>query len=161
MVVILMGPTGCGKTTVGRLLAHRLGWPFLDGDDFHPEANRAKMRRGCPLDDADRRPWLLILKEKIDAWLAAGQSGVLACSALKQAYRDILGVDQRAVRTVLLIGRRALLQQRLVTRRGHFMDPNLLESQLATLEPPPDGLTVDITPEPAVIVAEIVTAIDQ
>ena len=128
MVLILMGPAGCGKTTVGRLLARRLGWPFLDGDDFHPAANVAKMHSGIPLDDSDRHPWLLALQKEIERRNKAGQSAILACSALKQTYRELLGVDQQTVKTVYLRGSFELLQERLGDRRDHFMPPELLRS---------------------------------
>lgn len=159
MVLILMGPAGCGKTTIGRLLARRLGWPFLDGDDFHPPANVAKMHSGMPLDDADRRPWLAALRREIQARLHAGQSAVLACSALKEAYRDLLGVDQQTVKTVYLKGTFDLLQRRLTGRRGHFMPPELLRSQIDTLEIPASGLTVDIDADPEAVVERITAAL--
>lgn len=151
-----MGPTGCGKTTVGRLLAERLGWPFIDADDFHPPANVDKMRRGIALNDEDRRPWLEALASEIAAWRADGRGGVLACSALKQSYRDLLGIDQETVRTVYLQGAFELLRQRIAKRRDHYMNPGLLQSQLDTLEPPEGGVTVDITPSPATIAEHII-----
>jgi gluconokinase len=160
-VLIVMGPTGCGKTTVGRLLAARLAGPFIDADDFHPPANVAKMRRGMALDDQDRRPWLEALRAEIDKWLAAGETGVLACSALKQSYRDLLGVDQNTVRTVYLAGSFALLRQRLAARRGHYMHPDLLRSQLDTLEPPSGGIVVAIDAAPEAIAAQIVNQLRQ
>ena len=159
MILILMGPTGCGKTTVGRLLAQRLGWPFLDGDDFHPPANVAKMHGGIPLDDGDRRPWLAALRREIETHLRSGQSAVLACSALKRTYRDLLGVDQQTVKTVYLRGTFDLLQARLADRVGHFMPPELLRSQLDTLEVPDGGLAVDIDAPPEAIVERITAAL--
>jgi carbohydrate kinase (thermoresistant glucokinase family) len=161
MVLILMGPTGCGKTTVGRLLARRLGWPFLDGDDFHPAANVAKMHSGIPLDDSDRHPWLLALQKEIERRNKAGQSAILACSALKQTYRELLGVDQKTVKTVYLRGSFELLQERLGNRRDHFMPPELLRSQLETLELPEGGLVVDIDDPPETIVARIIASLNQ
>jgi carbohydrate kinase (thermoresistant glucokinase family) len=161
MILILMGPTGCGKTTIGQLLARRLGWPFLDGDDYHPEANVAKMHSGIPLTDDDRRPWLEALHKEIESRNRSGQSAVLACSALRQIYRERLGVDQRAVKTVYLRGTFDLLQRRLSARRGHFMPPDLLRSQLDTLEVPRDGLVVDIDDPPDVIVAWIMSKLNQ
>lgn len=151
-----MGPMGCGKTTIGRRLADRLGWPFSDADEFHPTANIAKMRRGIALTDEDRRPWLDALRTAIDQWQADGQSRILACSALKQAYRNLLGVDQNTVCTVYLSGSFDLLRTRIQTRRNHYMNPVLLQSQLDTLEPPAGGITVDIAPSPAAIVDQIV-----
>ncbi|MCB2169283.1 MAG: gluconokinase [Deltaproteobacteria bacterium] len=161
MVLILMGPTGCGKTTIGRLLAQRLGWPFLDGDDFHPAANVAKMHSGTPLDDNDRRPWLLALRKEIEDRSRAGQSAIVACSALKRIYRELLGVDQQSVKTVYLRGSFEVLQERLSDRRGHFMPPELLRSQLETLELPEGGLVVDIDDDPAMIVTRIIASLKQ
>jgi carbohydrate kinase (thermoresistant glucokinase family) len=161
MILILMGPTGCGKTTVGHLLARRLGWPFMDGDDFHPAANVAKMHNGTPLNDSDRRPWLLALQKEIKRRNRAGQSAILACSALKQAYRELLGVDQKTVKTVYLQGSFELLQKRLADRRDHFMPPELLRSQLETLEVPQGGLVVDIDADPATIVTRIMASLQQ
>ena len=161
MVLILMGPTGCGKTTVGHLLAQRLKWPFLDGDDFHPAANVAKMHNGTPLNDSDRRPWLLALQKEIERRNRAGQSAILACSALKQTYRELLGVDQQAVKTVYLRGSFELLQKRLADRRDHFMPPELLRSQLETLEVPEGGLVVNIDEDPAMIVTRIIASLQQ
>lgn len=156
LVLIVMGPTGCGKTTVGRLLADRLGWPFIDADDFHPPANVAKMRQGIALNDEDRRPWLEMLRAEIDQWLADGQSGIMACSALRKAYREMMGVDQQVVRTVYLHGSFELLHMRIMARRNHYMNPHLLRSQLDTLEPPAGGSMVDINSPPEAIVAQIV-----
>jgi carbohydrate kinase (thermoresistant glucokinase family) len=160
-VLIVMGPMGCGKTTVGRLLADRLGRPFIDADDFHPPANVAKMQRGIALTDADRRPWLETLAAEIAAWRAEGRGGILACSALKQSYRDLLGIDQQAVRTVFLQGSFDLLYERIAARRDHYMNPGLLQSQLDTLEPPKGGITVDITPSPATIAERIIHQLDE
>ena len=139
MIVILMGVAGSGKTTVGRLLASALGWRFYEGDDFHPRANIDKMQRGIPLTDDDRWPWLQALRQVIDACQAQGTSAVMACSALKQTYRDYLmhGCDE--VKLVYLKGSYALLYQRLAQRRGHFMPAGLLTSQFATLEEPCRG----------------------
>ena len=158
-VVILMGPMGCGKTTVGRLLAKRLLWPFFDGDDFHPEANVAKMRAGIALSDEDRRLWLETLRHHIQGCLRDNTSAVLACSALKQAYRDTLGVDQSAVRTVYLKGSFELLRQRIDRRQHPYMNKDLLKSQLEILEEPGDGLTVDIQDAPEAIVETILDAL--
>jgi gluconokinase len=154
-IVILMGVTGSGKTTVGRRLAADLGWTFVEGDEFHPPANVEKMRRGEPLDDADRIPWLRALARRIDELVAAGQPAVVACSALKQAYRDLLARDRPAVSFVYLKAPAGLLGERLRHRTGHFMPPGLLASQLDTLEEPAGGLTIDGSPPPAAIVAAI------
>ncbi|MEW6265149.1 MAG: gluconokinase [Thermodesulfobacteriota bacterium] len=161
MVLILIGPMGCGKTTIGELLAARLGWPFLDADDFHPAENKAKMRVGIALNDEDRRPWLEILRVRIDDFIKNGESAVLACSALKQAYRDLLGVDQEKVVTIYLKGTFDLISRRLKERRHPYMNDNLLASQLDTLEEPADGLKVDIGQSPEEIVAEILTTLEQ
>lgn len=155
MVIVVMGVSGSGKTTVGKLLAERLGWQFRDGDDFHPPANVAKMRSGTPLTDEDRRPWLLAIQTFMRQFRADGQSAVVACSALKESYRDLLLRTEPWVRFVHLHGSRDLIAQRMQARAGHFMPPALLDSQLATLEPPMDCLSVDISAEPAELVAGI------
>ena len=139
-----MGVTGSGKTTLGQRLAEQAGWEFLDADDFHPDANKAKMHAGIPLTDDDRWPWLAALHDTIARALAEGRGAVLACSALKASYRDALSGGLAGVRFVLLHGDRALLQARLANRPGHFMNPALLDSQIATLERPRDALVVDI-----------------
>jgi gluconokinase len=156
MIVVLMGVSGSGKTTVGQVLARALGWTFIDADDYHPAANIAKMRRGIPLDDDDRRPWLEALRRRVDEACARGEDIVLACSALKHAYQEYIKEDvPGCVRYVHLRGSEELIRQRLAARKGHFMNPSLLHSQFETLEPPGDALQVDITPEPDVIAAEI------
>jgi carbohydrate kinase (thermoresistant glucokinase family) len=156
MVLILMGPMGCGKTTIGNMLAEKLGWSFYDGDDFHPQKNVEKMRAGIPLTDEDRKIWLEILHGNIQRCLKEKVDTILACSALKQAYRDILGVDQNAVRTVYLKGSYELLRKRVEERQHPYMDKNLLRSQLDTLEEPKDGLTVDISATPEIVVSAII-----
>ena len=155
MVIILMGVSGSGKTTIGQRLAHELGWPFSDADQFHPQANIAKMHQGIPLTDEDRWPWLQALRAHIVTCVQQGVLAVLACSALKQAYRDSLMVDEAAVRLVYLRGDFDLIRDRLAKRQGHFMPPELLASQFAALEEPAQGVIVDITPPPATIVALI------
>lgn len=155
MVILVMGVAGSGKTTVGQALARELGWSFADADDFHPPANIAKMSAGHPLDDADRAPWLAAIRAYIDSCLAGGRAAVVTCSALKERYRQVLIGDPQQVRLVYLSGSREVLLSRLSQRTGHFMGPGLLDSQLATLEPPRDALTVDVTPPPDQIVAEI------
>ena len=156
MVLIMMGPMGCGKTTIGKMLAEQLGWPFYDGDDFHPKKNVEKMRAGIALTDEDRKLWLESLHGNIQHWLRNRQNSILACSALKQAYRDILGVDQNTVRTVYLKGSYELLRKRIEDRHHPYMDKNLLRSQLDTLEEPKDGLTVDISETPEILVSTII-----
>jgi gluconokinase len=148
MQVVVMGVTGVGKTTVGRLIAQRLGARFVDADDFHPPENVAKMRAGSPLDDDDRRPWLAALNAYLREAARRGDSVVLACSALKSAYRERLREGIPALRFVHLVGARELIAERLGARTGHYMNPALLDSQLATLERPDDALSVDIGPAP-------------
>ena len=154
MIVLLMGVSGAGKTTVGTMLASQLGWEFADADDYHPAANVEKMRNGIPLTDADREPWLESLRSLIAAWMAAGKSAVLACSALKQEYRDRLMVGE-SVRVVYLKADRELLRERLLLRRGHYMKEGMLESQIETLEEPEDALVLDARLSVEDIVREI------
>jgi gluconokinase len=154
MIAIVMGVTGSGKTTVGRLLAEQLGWTFADADDFHPRANVEKMERGVPLNDEDRAPWLDRLRIQVMDWIANGQSAVLSCSALKQAYRQELSVGPE-VRFVYLKGSPELIAQRLRLRRGHFADEKILAGQFADLEEPETAVTVDISRTPEKIAAEI------
>ena len=156
MVLILMGPMGCGKTTIGKTLTEKLGWSFFDGDDFHPKKNVEKMRAGIALTDEDRKAWLEKLHANIRRWLRDKQNSILACSALKQAYRDILGVDQDTVKTVYLKGSYELLRERIEGRQHPYMDKDLLRSQVETLEEPSDGLTVDISATPETIVRFII-----
>jgi gluconokinase len=155
MIIILMGVSGSGKTTIGQRLAQALGWPFYDGDQFHPQANIAKMQQGIPLTDEDRWPWLHALRVQIAAWLQQGVSAVLACSALKQAYREYLLIDETQVKLVYLKGDYDLIHARLAQRHGHFMPPELLASQFAALEEPEQGVSVDIKHPPETIVALI------
>lgn len=155
MIIILMGVAGAGKTTIGRLLADTLGWPFLDGDDFHSAARVEKMTRGVPLTDADREEWLRTIRERIAGLLREGRSGTVACSALKQAYRDRLAAPGEPVRFVYLKTGLDLAAERLRTRAGHFMKAELLPSQLATLEEPSGALTIDAGQEPAWIVETV------
>jgi len=154
VVVLLMGVSGAGKTAVGKLLASQLGWEFADADDYHSAANVEKMRNGIPLMDADREPWLESLRAWIVAWIAAGKNGVLACSALKKAYRDKL-VAGPEVRVVYLKADRELLRERLLGRHGHYMKEGLLESQIATLEEPEDAIIVDGGESPEEIARQI------
>jgi len=149
-----MGVSGAGKTTVGRLLATAVGCQFYDADDFHPPANIDKMRRGLPLDDADRQPWLETLGALVRRCLAENTRAVLACSALKQAYRHDLLIDSH-VRLVYLHADQDLIRERLLQRREHFMRPTLLESQFDTLEEPQHAIWVDAALDPTDIVATI------
>ena len=154
MVIILMGVSGSGKTTVGQLLAGQLAWEFADGDNYHPRANIKKMRNGVPLTDADREPWLDELRAVIAGWIADEKNGVLACSALRQVYRERLLVDKQ-VRFVYLKAARDVLSQRLLQRQDHYMKESMLTSQLSTLEEPIDSTIVNANESPAVIVREI------
>ncbi len=154
MIVIVMGVTGSGKTSVGRLLTEQLGWEFADGDDFHPRANVEKIARGIPLNDEDRGPWLERLRVQITNWITNGRSGVLACSALKRGYRQELSVGPE-VRFVYLKGSAELIAQRLRARRGHFADEKILAGQFADLEEPETAVIVDIAQTPEAIVAGI------
>jgi len=138
MFIILMGVAGTGKTTVGRLLAKELGWRFYEGDDFHPPANVEKMRRGEPLTDRDRRPWLDALRAVIQGALEKNDNGIMACSALKRSYRARLRVSEQVV-FAYLAAAPDVIRRRLEKRTGHFMNPSLLESQFAALETPQKG----------------------
>jgi gluconokinase len=155
MVVIVMGVTGAGKTTVGRALAASLGWEFVDGDDLHSEANKLKMHRGIALDDADRAPWLSALRKLIETMVSQHRDGVVACSALRQSYRDRLVMDPNAVKVVYLKGSKRLIAERLGKRGPHFMNPDLLQSQFDTMEEPRDAIVVDVSAAPEAIVSTI------
>jgi len=157
--LIVMGVSGSGKSTIGETLAERLGWTFEDGDRFHPAANVAKMSAGHPLTDADRRPWLQAIADEIDGVCKAGEREVIACSALKRAYREILVHGRSDVRIVFLDGTQDLIAARLAARKGHFMPPGLLASQFGTLEPPAGNehpITVSIDATVETIVDDIV-----
>ncbi|MGH7109488.1 MAG: gluconokinase [Stellaceae bacterium] len=161
-VIIVMGVSGAGKTAVGACLAKRLGWEFIEGDRLHPPANVAKMASGQPLDDADRAPWLAAIARAIDDVRGRRGHAVLACSALKKSYRDIIIGDRADVRLVYLKGSRARIAERLKGRRGHFMPPGLLDSQFATLEPPAAAeraIIAAVAPPIADIVAQILAAL--
>jgi len=140
MIVVVMGVSGCGKSTIGQMLAAHLGFPFLDADEFHPPANVARMAAGTPLTDADRQPWLELLNGK----LRGLENAVLACSALKESYRQILSQGLADCRFVHLRGNIELIRARLAERHHRYMPASLLESQFATLEPPRDAIEVDI-----------------
>jgi len=159
MVLLLMGVTASGKTTVGHLLRDRLGWPFYDGDDFHPPANIEKMSKGIPLTDDDRRPWLESLHRVMADAEARGESAIVASSALKEAYRRILADRLRTLHIVYLKGDPATLQDRLDQRVGHFMPKTMLPSQMAALEEPKEALVVNAGQPPNVIVQQILDAL--
>ena len=154
MIIVVMGVTGSGKTTVGQLLAARLGCLFADADDFHSAANKEKMHKGIPLTDADRLPWLAAMHDQIAKWAASKQDAVLACSALKQAYRQQLWSGPEA-KFVYLKGSYELIAQRLRARKGHFADEHILAGQFADLQEPTDAIVVDISKTPGEIVEEM------
>jgi carbohydrate kinase (thermoresistant glucokinase family) len=158
MIVVLMGVCGCGKSTIGRALAAELDWPFLDADTVHPQANVAKMAAGIPLTDEDRWPWFDRIVAEMRRHAAAGKHVVIACSALKQAYRDRLA-SGGSVRFVYLKGDAKTIGPRLAGRTGHFMPPSLLESQFATLEEPANAIVIDIVRSVAAQVAAITRAL--
>jgi len=154
MIVLIMGITGSGKTTIGTLLAQQLGWLFADADDFHSAANKEKMSHGIALTDADRMPWLRAIHDAMVRWDAAGQNAVVACSALKQVYREVLAEGVRA-EFVYLRGSPDLILERLKHRHGHYATGSLVASQMEALEEPRDAHVVDIANTPAAIVEEI------
>lgn len=154
MVIVVMGVSGSGKTTVGSLLAQQLGWEFADADEYHSATNVEKMRKGTPLTDEDREPWLEALRLLIGGWVVNSCNAVLACSALKQTYRQRLRTKEQ-VKIVYLRGREGLLSQRLLERPGHYMKEQMLESQLAILEEPQDAIVVDVSGTPEEIVSKI------
>jgi carbohydrate kinase (thermoresistant glucokinase family) len=158
MVILVMGVSGAGKSTVGRVVAERTGARFHDADDDHPPANVAKMERGVPLTDDDRAAWVRVLRTRIDAWLRDDATVVLACSALTGAVREGLGTDREGVRVVYLRGSADVIRARM-DARDHFMPPALLDSQLATLEPPSDALELDVSRSPDELAAAVVDAL--
>jgi carbohydrate kinase (thermoresistant glucokinase family) len=160
MIVVLMGVSGSGKTTVGQALAAKLGWRFLEADELHPQANIAKMASGVPLTDEDRWPWYDRIVAELRRHSAAGTQVVVACSALKQAYRDRLA-QAGDIRFVYLRGDVATIERRVADRKGHFMPASLLASQFATLEEPYDAIVVDIAQPAAAQVAAITRALQQ
>lgn len=160
MIVVVAGVAASGKSTVGSQIADRLGWPFTDADSLHPVANVAKMHAGQPLDDADRRPWMAAVTARIDGYLEAGQSAVLACSLLKRSYRTQLTAGRPTVRIVFLEVSRDELASRLTARHGHFFPATLLDSQLADLDPPQPAERLLVVAEagqpPAVLADEVI-----
>lgn len=159
LVLVVMGVAGCGKSTVGALLAGRLGWPFEEGDALHPQSNIDKMRAGHPLTDEDRLPWLERVAAWIDARLDAGEDGVITCSALKRSYRDLLNRRGEGVVFVHLVGDQETILRGLIARGGHFMPPSLLDSQFEDLEEPgPDepAIRVEVGPRPEEVEQRIV-----
>ncbi|WP_363319238.1 gluconokinase [Microcoleus sp. PH2017_01_SCD_O_A] len=153
---MVMGVSGSGKTTVGKLLAESLNWDFSDADDFHPPGNIEKMSRGIPLEDADRLPWLLHLQGTIDRWLLENKNVVLACSGLKASYREMLFRDKQRMKIVYLKGDFELFAARLKTRENHYMKADLLSSQFATLEEPENAIIIDASQPLEVIVRQII-----
>jgi gluconokinase/shikimate kinase len=161
IVLVFMGVSGCGKSTVAALLSGRLGWPFEEGDSLHPQANIDKMAAGHPLNDDDRWPWLEKVAEWVEERLDAGENALITCSALKRSYRDMINRRGTGVQFVYLAGSKETISTRLASRQGHFMPPALLDSQFADLEEPtPDepALRIDVGPAPAIIADEVVRA---
>lgn len=156
MIIVLMGVTGSGKSTVGKLLAQQLGWKFFEGDDFHSPANIEKMRRGMPLSDDDRRPWLEAIRESIRQMVERSENAVIACSALKHSYRQMLRITGEVV-FVYLKANIDIVRERLKNRTGHFMNPDLIQSQFDTLEESEQALRVDASLPPGEIVRRIRT----
>jgi gluconokinase len=154
MIIIVMGVSGSGKTTIAQMLADSLHFRFQDADDFHPQSNIEKMRHGIPLDDADRVPWLQLLHDAIALWLQNNDNVVLACSALKASYRQMLVFDAN-IKQVYLKGSFELIQKRLQQRQNHFMSAKLLKSQFDSLQEPCDAIIVDVSQSPQAIVNDI------
>jgi len=155
-----MGVSGSGKSTIGRMLASALGWPYFEADDFHPPANKEKMSHGIPLNDEDRLPWLSAIRAKMDECRACGQHAVFSCSALKAKYRALLGLGTPDILLVHLTGDIKTILARVGQRQGHFLKPELVQSQFDALEVPPDALTIDIALSPEAIVQTILKKIN-
>jgi gluconokinase len=159
MVLVLMGVSGCGKTTVAAILAGRLGWPFEEGDELHPPSNIEKMKAGHPLTDVDRAPWLEKIADWVDARIDAAESGIITCSALKRSYRNLIDRRGSGVMFVYLAGSKETIATRLAARHGHFMPPGLLDSQFADLEEPAadePAMRVDVGPAASAIAQTII-----
>ena len=159
MIIVIMGVSGSGKTTVGRKLAAALRWDFSDADEFHSPANVEKMKSGVPLTDEDREPWLRSISDAIERWKRDEPGHVLACSALKKRYREALGRNDPDIRFIYLHGGFELISERLKSRKSHFFNPALLRSQFEALEDPEDALVVDVSKEPQEIVSRILTEV--
>ncbi len=155
MIVVLMGVSGCGKTTVGRLLARRLDWLFYEGDEFHPAANIDKMSKGIALTDADRLPWLAEIRKIIDECFERGLDAVIACSALRKKYRRMLSDNVAELQFVYLQGDYSTIQERMIAREDHYMKPGMLESQFESLEEPDNAIVADISHSPHIIASQI------
>ncbi len=166
-VLVFMGVSGCGKSTCGQLVSEKLEIPYAEGDEYHPEANVAKMRSGSPLTDEDRAPWLMELSALLARWVETGEGGVLTCSALKRQYRDILRGDYGiggAIRFVHLHGPFEVIEDRMKMRENHYMPPGLLTSQFETLEVPADDeqvIKIEITSTPEVLATEVLIRLDE
>jgi gluconokinase len=160
MIIVVMGVCSSGKTVIGSLLAQRLGLAFYDGDNFHPESNVRKMSKGIALNDKDRLPWLKSIAKKMTKWDKAG-GAVLACSALKNSYRDILRSGSLDVRFVYLKGAKKIILDRIKNRKGHFFPESLIDSQFAALEEPKDAIVINITHKPEAIVEDIVSKLNK
>ena len=159
MIILVMGVSGSGKTTIGQLLAESLHWEFRDADSFHSSDNIEKMRHGIPLNDLDRMPWLLAMQQAIQDWLQENKNVVLACSALKDSYRQYLLIGNERVKLVYLKGSFELIKKRLQERHNHFMSEKLLKSQFDTLEEPAEAILVDVSESQEEIVQNIITAL--
>lgn len=155
-MIIIMGVSGCGKTTIGKRLSDRTGMPFFDADDFHPQSNIDKMSNNIPLTDSDRHPWLISLSEKIAFWDSQG-GAILACSALKEQYRELLSAGNTSISWVYLSGSFELIKSRMESRNGHYMKASLLQSQFDALEVPDYGLDISIENDPEEIIDTIIS----